>query len=115
MESIEVKNFAADGDVNEPNNARVETLNIGGQRVIKLTLMPGWKWSEDIKPTVGTDSCQARHLGVVMKGTVAARHDDGTEMTYSEGDAYAIAPGHDGWVVGDEEAVVFEFHGAWGE
>jgi hypothetical protein len=115
MESIEVKNFATDGDVNEPNNARVETLNIGGQRVMKLTLKPGWKWSEDIKPTVGTDSCQARHLGVVMKGTVAARHDDGTEMTYSEGDAYAIAPGHDGWVVGDEEAVVFEFHGAWGE
>jgi hypothetical protein len=30
MESIEVKNFATDGDVNEPNNARVETLNIGG-------------------------------------------------------------------------------------
>ena len=57
MESIEVKNFATDGDVNEPNNARVETLNIGGQRVMKLTLKPGWKWSEDIKPTVGTDSC----------------------------------------------------------
>ena len=70
--------------------------------------------SQSICP-LQADSCQARHLGVVMKGTVAARHDDGTEMTYSEGDAYAIAPGHDGWVVGDEEAVVFEFHGAWGE
>jgi hypothetical protein len=115
MASIEVKSFAADGDVNEPNNARVETLNIGGQRVMKLTLKPGWKWSEDIKPTVGTESCQAQHLGVVVKGTVAARHDDGTEMTYTEGDAYSIAPGHDGWVIGDGEAVVFEFHGAWGD
>ena len=27
----------------------------------------------------------------------------------------AIAPGHDAWVVGDEEAIAFEFHGAWGE
>ena len=36
-------------------------------------------------------------------------------MTYSEGDAYSIAPGHDGWVVGDDPAVVYEFAGKWGE
>ena len=41
--------------------------------------------------------------------------DDGTEATYSSGQAYSIAPGHDGWVVGDETAVMIEFHGAWGE
>ena len=40
-------------------------------------------------------------------------HDDGSEGTYGAGDAYAIAPGHDAWVVGDEEAIAFEFHGAW--
>ena len=70
MASIEVKSFANDGELNEPNNARVETLNVGGQRIMKLTLKPGWKWSNDIKPNVGTDSCQAQHLGVVVKGTV---------------------------------------------
>ena len=36
-------------------------------------------------------------------------------MTYKAGDAYAIQPGHDGWVVGNEPAVVYEFHGMWGE
>ena len=80
MASIEIKNFATDADeVATPNNARVETVNIGGQRVMKLTVQPGWKWSEDIKPMVGTDSCQAKHLGVIVEGTITCRHDDGAE------------------------------------
>ena len=37
------------------------------QRIMKLTLQPGWKWSVDIKPHVGTDSCQANHIGVIEK------------------------------------------------
>ena len=41
--------------------------------------------------------------------------NNGTELTYKAGDAYSIQPGHDGWVVGDEPAVVYEFHGMWGE
>ena len=34
---------------------------------------------------------------------------------HKAGDAYSIEPGHDGWVVSDEPAVVYEFHGKWGE
>ena len=79
------------------------------------TVQPGWKWSKDIKPIVGTESCQAKHIGVIVEGTVTCRHNDGTEVTYSGGDAYAIEPGHDAWVVGDKPAVAYEFHGAWGE
>ena len=54
-------------------------------------------------------------FGVIVSGAVCAKHDDGTELTYKAGDAYSIDPGHDGWVVGDEPAVVYEFHGKWGE
>ena len=62
MSSIEIKNFANADEVNEPNNARVESVNVGGQRVMRLHLQPGWKWSEDIKPGVGKDiCCQASH------------------------------------------------------
>ncbi len=113
--SLEVKNFATDSEVGAPNNARVETVNVGGQRVMKLVLQPGWVWSKDIQPVVGTPSCQAKHLGVCVEGTITCRHDDGTQATYSAGDAYSIEPGHDAWVVGDKPAVCYEFHGAWGD
>jgi hypothetical protein len=116
MKSIEVKNFGTNADeVATPNNARVETVNVLGQRIMKLTVQPGWKWSNDIKPAVGTDSCQAKHIGVIVEGTITCRHNDGSEATYSAGDAYAIEPGHDAWVEGDAPAVAYEFHGAWGE
>ena len=116
MSSVEVKSFSSADEVNDNfNNAKIEAVNVGGQRIMKLSLEPGWKWSNDIKPTVGTDSCQATHLGVIVSGTVAVKHNYGTEMSYSAGDAYSIAPGHDGWVVGNDPAVVYEFAGKWGE
>jgi len=37
----------------------------GGTTAARFTLEAGWSWSECIKPIVGTDSCQLRHLGVV--------------------------------------------------
>ena len=116
MSSVEVKSFNSADEVNDNfNNAKIEAVNVGNQRIMKLTLQPGWKWSSDIKPAVGTDSCQASHLGVIVSGKVCVKHDDGTEMSYSAGDAYSIAPGHDGGVEGNEEAVVYEFAGKWGE
>ena len=116
MASIEVKNFTNGADeVSTPSNARVETVNVGGQRVIKLTVQPGQKWSKDIKPLIGTDSCQATHTGIIMEGTIHCVCDDGAEATYKAGDAYAISPGHDAWVEGDAQAIVYEFAGMWGE
>ena len=71
-------------------------------------LEPGWKWSTCIKPTVGGDSCQAGHVGVVISGSMTCTHDDGSEITVGAGDAYYFAPGHDGGVNGDEPCVLYE-------
>ena len=66
---IEVKNFASQADeAKDMPNARMEAVNVLGQRVIKLTLAPDWKWSKDIKPLVGTHSCQATHTGIIVEG-----------------------------------------------
>ena len=108
MSSIEIKNFATDSDVSTPNHARVETVNIAGQKVMKLVVQPGWVWSECIKPTVGGHSCQAGHVGVVISGRLGCSHDDGSKIEVGPGDAYYFAPGHDGWVVGDEPCVMYE-------
>ena len=114
--SSESKRFSKpDQEFTQFNNAHMVHVNVGGQRVIKITLKPGWKWSNDIKPVVGTDSCQAKHVGVIVEGTITCQHNDGSEITYSAGDAYAIVLGHDAWVEGDSKAVAYEFHGAWGD
>ena len=97
---IEVKSFASQADeAKDMPNARMEAVKVLGQRVMKLTLAPDWKWSTDIKPIVGTPSCQATHTGIIVEGTIHCVCDDGSEATYSAGDAYAISPNHDAWCV----------------
>lgn len=84
-------------------------VRVGGTTVGRLTLQPGWQWSECIKPVVGTDSRQVRHVGIVQAGAMHVVHDDGTEEDLAPGGAYVIEPGHNAWVVGDEPFVGFEF------
>ena len=65
-----------------------------------------------IKPVVGGDSCQAGHVGVITQRKLMCVHNDGTEVLAEAGDAYYFAPGHDGWVVGDETVIAYEIVGA---
>ena len=56
MASVEVKSFDHPDESNSNfNNAQIDIVKVGDQRVMRLKLQPGWKWSKDIKPTVGTD------------------------------------------------------------
>lgn len=112
---IEVKSFTNADEAKDLPKARLEAVKVLGQRVIKITLAPDWKWSKDIKPIVGTSSCQATHVGIIVEGSIYCVCDDGSAATYTAGDAYAISPNHDAWCVGGKGATVYEFSGAWGE
>ena len=99
------------GDIKELPKAHVESVAHETFKVSKLTVQPGWKSSECIKPLVGTDSCQVAHSGVVTEGSMTVKMDDGTEMTFNAGDTFYIPPGHDGWVNGDVPMVGYEVRG----
>lgn len=77
--------------------------------IARFVFQPGWRWSDDVAPITGTRSCQHRHLGYTISGTLEVRMDDGTCMTIGPGDAYEIPPGHDAWVAGDEPWDSVEF------
>lgn len=84
---------------------RAQNVRIGELVVGRLIQEPGWRWSEQIKPIAGTESCQFHHVGVGLAGRGMIRLDDGTEFEIRAGDVFDIPPGHDQWVVGDEPAV----------
>ena len=109
MAGLVSKSFGSPDEVRTPDKTKVEVVDLAGVKAARLTLQPGWRWSECIKPVVGGESCQAHHVGVVVSGTMHVRHDDGTESEAGPGTAYIIQPGHDAWVVGDEPAISYEF------
>ena len=107
------KGFDQPDEVREFPNGRAEILNVGdGGTVGRFVFQPGWRWSEDVKPVAGTHSCEVQHFQYQVSGRLCIRMDDGTEFISGPGDVLSIPSGHDGWVVGDEPAVVIEFHGA---
>jgi hypothetical protein len=110
MAGVETRDFDSPDESRTPDKTKVDVVRMGGgTTAARFTFEPGWKWSECVKPVAGTDSCQARHVGVVGSGRLHVAHEDGTETDLSPGDAYVIEPGHDAWVVGDEPYVGFEF------
>ena len=109
MPGVQSRDFDSPDESRTPDKMQVDVVQMGDTAVARMTLGPGWRWSECVKPVVGTESCQARHVGVVRSGRLAIRHEDGTELEIAPGEAYVIEPGHDAWVVGDERFVGFEF------
>jgi hypothetical protein len=108
----EQKNFAEPDEVREFPNGRVEILDIGSGQVGRIIAEPGWRWSNDVRPIAGTDSCEAPHFQYHVSGRLAIRMDDGTELIAGPGDITSLPSGHDAWVVGDEPVVVIDWYGA---
>lgn len=109
MAEMVKKSFDSPDETRTPDKTRTEVVDLGTTRVARLTLQPGWRWSECIKPIAGTESCQLRHMGAAVSGHLHVVHTDGTELEVTGGDAYLIEPGHDAWVVGDEPFQGMEF------
>jgi hypothetical protein len=112
MAGIEINDFSTPDETRSPDRTTVELVKIAGGEIGRYTFQPGWRWSECIKPVVGTDSCKVEHVGYVVSGQLHVVHDDGTAADVAGGNVYRIAPGHDAWVVGDDPVVVVEFQGA---
>ncbi len=109
MASLNAKSLDSPDEVREFDNGKVDVVKIGETIVGRASFRPGWRWSNDVKPIAGTDSCQSHHVGYVVSGRLKVVHDDGTEAEVEPGSAYDIPPGHDAWVVGDEGIVGLEF------
>ncbi len=70
---FEVKAVDTPDEVRTPDKTRVEVVRLEGFTMGRLTMEPGWRWSECIKPVVGTDSCQVSHVGYAISGEATIR------------------------------------------
>ena len=112
MAGVETGDFSTPDETRTPDKTTIELVNVAGGQIGRYTFQPGWKWSECIKPVVGTDSCQVEHVGYCVSGSIHVSYGDGTEGDITAGEVYRIPPGHDAWVVGDETVVLVDWWGA---
>jgi len=87
---------------------QVDVAQAGSGRIKRVIYQPGFRWSTHMKGQVGTSLCMHAHVGFIARGRIAARYADGTTVEFAAPQVVAVEPGHDGWVVGDEPAVLIE-------
>ena len=111
MAEHRVKSFAKPDEVLEFPKVRVQVVELGDITVGHFVNEPGWSWHDCIRPTVGGEWCQARHLGMVISGRLGIEMEDGTTFEVGPDEVFDIPPGHKGWTIGDEPVVQVEWAG----
>lgn len=102
VESKEIRRFP---------NGEIHIVTMDDFTFGEFRLRPGWRWSTDVKPIVGTQSCLHHHAGYVLEGQMHIEMTDGNSLDIFAGDAYEIPPGHDAWIVGETTYRGIEFSG----
>lgn len=109
---LEKRNFDSPDETRTPfEKGRIEVVALGGLVFNRETLEPGWRWSEHVKPTVGTKSCQKYHVKYILSGRQHVVMEDGADLVLEPGHVAVMPPGHDAWVEGDEPNVLLELVG----
>src|SRR5919112_5684506 len=78
---LEHVSFEKPDEVREGENWRLELVNLaGGAQVGRITVQPGWRWSEHVRPVAGTELCMAPHQQYQISGRMHVVMADGTEL-----------------------------------
>ena len=106
---LESKNTATPDDKTSFEHGEISLVKLTGFAVGRAEFRPGWRWSTDVKPLAGTDTCPGTHRSYVVSGRLHVAMSDGRQLELRPGDAHLVGPGHDAWVVGDEPCVTIDF------
>jgi hypothetical protein len=90
-------------------HVRMDVGRAGEARIKRMIYPPGFRWSKDMKPVVGTDLCMHAHAWFLAHGEIHVEYPDGCILEHKAPQIVSIDPGHDGWVVGKEPVVIIEF------
>ena len=88
MPRLQTKSFTKPDRTRELGEGRLELVDLDETTVGRITLPAGWRWSKDVRPAVGTSSCQTRHVSYAIQGVLHVVMDDGTELDVRAGEAH---------------------------
>ncbi len=95
----------------EDGKGKLQLVTTAHGPVGRAVFEPGWQWTKHVAPLAGTKSCEAAHAGYVVSGRMKIVMDDGETDEAGSGEFFAVEPGHDAWVLGDEPCVVIDWVG----
>jgi uncharacterized cupin superfamily protein len=111
MAKMERKTFDMPEETRTVHKGKIDVVKLGDVTAMRVRFEPGWRWSDCVKPVVGTDSCKVAHLMHVVSGRMGVRMNDGAEVEFGPGDVGIIPAGHDARIIGQDPFVAIDFQG----
>lgn len=111
MAEVRKKNLRSPDESVRKGDLVIDMVDVGDITVAREVHHPGWRWKTHVRPEVGGDWCQVRHVGMVLSGRLGVQLPDGSTYEFGPDDVYEIPPGHDGYTIGHEPAVIIEWTG----
>ena len=111
---LEAKTFEDPDETVTFDHGRVRIVTVGSMTIGYEVAEPGWRWSEHVKPIVGTEWCEFHHAMYVLSGHMRVLTRDGETHDTVAGQVVDIPAGHDAWVVGDEPVTSIDLQGVVG-
>ena len=112
--SVEAKTFDAPDETVTYERGHVKIVTVGSITIGYEVAEPGWRWSEHVKPIVGTEWCEFHHAVFQISGHMRILTRDGETHDVFAGQVVDVGPGHDAWVVGDEPVTSIDLQGVVG-
>jgi class 3 adenylate cyclase len=112
--SVEAKSFDIPDETVTFDHGYVQLVTVGATTIGRETMEPGWRWSEHVKPIVGTEWCEFHHVMYVLAGRVRVLMREGQSFDVVAGQIVDVSGGHDAWVVGDEPVTSIDIQGVVG-
>jgi hypothetical protein len=97
------------GQHREVGGVEEDIFQVGDAHIKRVVYPAGYRWSENLKPIVGTDLCMHAHVGFLAEGHMRIEYPDGCVIDMTAPTPVVIHPGHDAAVIGDTTAVLIQF------
>lgn len=86
----------------------VDVATTGSVRMKRMIYPVGFHWTKDLAEELGHEYCPHAHVGFMAQGQINVEFEDGCVEEFRAPQFVCVEPGHKGWVVGDEAAVLIE-------
>ncbi|HYB03878.1 MAG TPA: hypothetical protein VED17_05425 [Nitrososphaerales archaeon] len=83
-----MKNLSESKEVRTFGQSKIGLVNLAGNTIGRFTLQKGRKWSNDIKPVVKTERCEAIHVQYIISGKYHVKMKDGSEFDLGISDGF---------------------------
>ena len=85
MVDIIMKKFDEPDEIRKFDKGKFEIVEMAKMTFGRATYAPGWKWSIDVSPLVGTEFCEVEHLGMVIAGSATVASKMGKYIHWKKG------------------------------